>query len=295
MQTRVTHQTMAAASARNLQDSAARLAQLQQSAQDLKKITKVSDDPTAAADSLAVRAQQAGAAQYGRNIDNGTSWLASADSALDTTTQLLRRVKDLALQGANGSMSPAAREGIATELDGLRSDLLNAANTRLNGRSIFAGNSAAPAAFTSGTPPVFTGAPGSTVERRISPDATIRVDADGAAIFGTGATNVFDLVAGIAADLRAGTSPAGRLDAVDARLNTVIGARSEVGVRSADLLQAQTSNTNATAELENQRIGIEDLDLGRAILDLKAQEMAYQTSLGVTAKVLQPTLMDFLR
>ncbi|WP_113716428.1 flagellar hook-associated protein FlgL [Arthrobacter dokdonensis] len=303
MMTRVTMQTMAAAAQRNLQASSARLAQLQQSATDLKTFSNVSDDPAAAADSMAVRAQQAAAAQYGRNISDGSAWLATADNALASATTLLQNAKDLTLQGANGAINQQGRDAIATQLDSLRTDLLTKANTQYQGRNIFAGNSSAGAAYKNGPlpgdPPVYTG-DGSTVERRISPNTTIQVDANGPAIFGRDNTDgkgdsVFGLLKTIADTLRNGGDVSAHIDDMDKALNTVINGRSEVGARHAQLLRAQDANANAVVDLENQRSGIEDLDLSKAFLDVKSQELSYQAALSVTAKVLQPTLMDFLR
>lgn len=292
---RVTVTTNSAAAQRGMQANAARLAEAQLRANTLAKNNRLSDDPAAAADSLAVRAAQAQAAQHGRNIDNGNAWLTTINGALDTSVALLQRVQYLTIQGSNGGTSPEAKEAMAVELDAIRADLLSQANTEFLGRNVFAGNSDAGSAFVDGTPPTFTGAPGSTVQRRISGEATIRVDADGAAIFGTGAGSVFGLVAKISADLRSGADISGSIDSVNAALNNVIGQRSEVGARHAELLRAKDAVVNGMVDLEAQRADIEDLDLGKAILDLKTQELAYQASLGVTAKVLSTTLMDFLR
>ncbi|ALE93442.1 hypothetical protein AOC05_15805 [Arthrobacter alpinus] len=296
MMGRVTMQTMAAAAHRNLESSSAKLAQAQQSALDLKKFPNISDNPAAAADSLAVRAQQAASAQYARNIADGTNWLAAADSAMAGVTTLLQKAKDLVLQGSNGATTQAGREAIATELESIRAELLTQANTQYLGRSIFAGNTNQGVAYT-GDPLAYTGNPDSTVERRISSGAAVRVDADGAAIFGTtDGDPVFELLSKIADALRApGGDVAGQLGAMDTAVNRAIDGRAELGTRHAQLLRAQATNVNTAVDLENQRSSIEDLDLGRAILDVKTQELAYQAALSVTAKVLQPTLMDFLR
>ena len=40
---------------------------------------------------------------------------------------------------------------------------------------------------------------------------------------------------------------------------------------------------------------VEDIDYAQAIIEVKSQEMAFQAALSVTAKVIQPTLLDFLR
>jgi flagellar hook-associated protein 3 FlgL len=296
MMTRVTMQTMAAAAQRNLQASSAKLAQLQQSATDLKTFSNVSDNPAAAADAMAVRAQQAAAAQYGRNISDGSAWLTTADNALASATTLLQNAKDLTLQGANGAINQDGRNAIAAQLDSIGKDLLSKANTQYMGRSIFAGNSSAGAAYTDGNPPVYNG-DASTVERRISPNTTIQVDANGAAIFGPdkNGDSVFGLLKTIADTLRGGGDVSAHIDAMDKALSTVINGSAEVGARHAQLLRAQDANANAVVDLENQRSGIEDLDLSKAYLDVKTQEVSYQAALGVTAKVLQPTLMDFLR
>lgn len=299
---RVTTQTQMRAAQSSLQTNLARMAQLQERASSLKTIERPSDDPAKAADSLAVRAEQRAVAQYTRNADSGNGWLSEVDSALATTTDLLNQVRDLTVQGANtGVLSATAKEAIAVQLEGLGQDLLSRANRTYLGRSIFAGNSDAGVAFK--PDPItgiqtFTGTAGTGVLRRIGPDATVKVDADGAAIFGANATNsnsVFDLITGIANDLRSGTNIGSRLTEIDARMKTVLGARADVGVRQGQIERAGEALVQQKGSLEAQRSGIEDADLAQVVLDLKLQEVTYQSSLAVTAKVLQPTLMDFLR
>lgn len=138
------------------------------------------------------------------------------------------------------------------------------------------------------------------VERRISGDTTVRVDADGAAVFGTGAigdpnTSIFSLIDRITSDLRTGTNVGPQIGAIDERLNAIVGQHTAVGARHAQTQRAQEANMEQSVSLEAQRSGIEDIDIGQVILDLKLQEVTYQSALAVTARVLQPTLMDFLR
>jgi flagellar hook-associated protein 3 FlgL len=278
---------------RNLQASMTRLASLQSQASSQKAITKPSDDPSGTGDSLRVRAQQRATEQYSRNVDSGNGWLTMGDSALSATEGILNRVRDLTVQGANeATLTPATREAIASELEGLKSELLGQANTKYQGRSVFAGNSDAGTAFT--TDYSYNGAAGSAVQRRIGADSTVRVDADGAAIYGTGGDSAFALIDKVAADLRAGTSVNTHLDAIDDRINTVIAGHAELGTRHAQILKAEESLMTLSGTLEAQRAGVEDVDLSKVLLDLKLQEVSYQTALSVTARVLQPTLMDFL-
>ena len=295
MLNRVTNQTMTAAAQRNLQSNQSRLASLQEKASTLKNISRPSDDPAGTANVLALRVQLSAADQYSQNISDGNGWLATADAALGQATNLLHRVRDLTLQAANGTLNSAAKDAIAVELDALNKDLLARANTQHLGRNIFAGTSDSSGAFSNTTPPAYNGTPGATVERRVSSGQTIRVDADGAAIFGEGSASVFALVSGIAADIRAGGNVSASLTSIDDRLQSVINGRAEVGTRQAGLQSADDAVQQLRTNLDAQRSGIEDADMGRVILDLKLQETNYQAALAVTAKVLQPTLMDFLR
>ncbi|PPL15247.1 flagellar hook-associated protein 3 [Microterricola pindariensis] len=294
MITRVTQQTSMLAAQRNLQSNAAQLAKLQDQAMTRKAFSRASEDPSGAADALRIRAQQRANDQHSRNIDNGLGWVTTLDSTLTAVNDLMKRVRDLTVQGANdGSLSSTAKEAIAVELDGLKDQLLGLANTQYLGRSVFAGNSSAGAAFNPDFS--FTGTPGSTVDRRIGPDSTVRVDSDGLAVFGQGATSAFALIEGIAADLRGGTNIGTRLTAIDQSMNAIRTEHSAVGSRHAVIMRAEEAVMDKTVSFEAQRAGVEDIEISRIILDLKAQEITYQAALGVTARVLQPTLMDFLR
>ncbi|WP_130176781.1 flagellar hook-associated protein FlgL [Cryobacterium sp. SO1] len=293
---RVTSQTQMRSAQANLQASAQRLAQLQEQSSTLKTISRASDDPARAANAIAVRAEQRATAQYTRNADNGDGWLTTLDTALGASTTILNKVRDLTVQGSNaGTMTPAAREAIAVQIDGLKKDLLTQANATYLGRTVFAGNSDAGAAFS--PEGVHSGGSAAGVERRVGADSTVRVDADGAAIFGNGTTSVFALLDTITLALRS-TNPtvkvSDHLAAVEVALNTVIAASSDVGARQARIESASAGLVTQKGSLEAQRVQLEDADLATVILDLKLQEVAYQSALAVTARVIQPTLMDFL-
>ena len=290
---RVTNQGLAVAAQRNLQLSLSTLSRLQETASSLKRIGVPSDDPSGTADSIRVRSEQNAVSQYARNIDDGNSWLTTVDTALGKTGDIMKRVRDLTVQGANdGALSATQKEAIAVELESLRAELMTTANTKYMGRTVFAGNSDAGAAFNPDL--TFTGT-GSAVDRRISATTSIRVDVDGAAAFGTGDDSVFKLVDNIVADLRSGVNVNTRLAEIDDRVSTLAGQRGTVGARQAQVLKAQGANMSESVSLEAQRSAIEDVDLGKAILDLKAQEVSYQAALSVTARALQPSLMDFLK
>lgn len=290
---RVTSQTRVANAQHNLQTSAAALARLQDQSTSLKRISVPSDDPIGTADSLRVRAAQAANAQYGRNIDDADGWLATVDAALSSTTDILRRVRDLTVQGASdGSLSAPAKEAIATELTGLRTDLVGKANTSYLGRTVFAGTSDAGVAV---NPDYSVNGTAGTVQRRLDANSTVRVDSDAAAVFGVGTGSVFALVDMIVSDLRSGVNVGPHLAAIDDAMKAVTSEQSSVGARELQVERARSLNVQTTGSLEATRAGVEDVDLGQIALQLKQQEITYQSALAVTARTLQPTLMDFLK
>jgi len=293
MLTRVTNQMTALQSQQHLQAGSVRLAQAQERATSLDKLSRPSDDPTATADALRVKSLQSAHAQHTRNVADGDGWLSTTDSALIAADSLMAKVRELTLQGANGSLSPNAKEAVAVELEGLKADLLGVANTSINGRSVFAGTSDAGVAFRADYS--WTGTAGSSVTRRIGPETTVAVDSDGSAAFGTGASSVFALIDDIATSLRSGGDVASHLTTVDARVSGLRSVQSDMGARHAQLLRAEDTLMDTKVTLEAQRAGLEDLDLGQAVLDLQLQNNSYQAALQVTAKVLQVSLMDFLR
>ncbi|MBB2924222.1 flagellar hook-associated protein FlgL [Cellulomonas cellasea] len=291
---RVTHQTVQRSTLANLQQNLGTMAKLQAQMSSGKKINAPSDDPAATADLLRLRGEQRAETQYARNAEDATSWLATIDGALTSSAATLRRVRDLVVQGGDGALGPVSREALAAEIEGLRDGLLEQANTTFLGRNVFAGTSDAPASFGPGY--TFTGATtDAPVVRQLSGNTTVRVDSDGAAVFGTGAGSVFQLLDDIVTSLRGTGDVPSHLTALDARMDTVLMELSSVGARQNRVSSAQEALADAQLTTKTQLGAIEDIDLAGVILELQMQEVAYQGALGAAGKVLQPTLMEFLR
>ncbi|WP_417564398.1 flagellar hook-associated protein FlgL [Microbacterium sp.] len=294
MISRVTAGSMAHTAMRQLQSNLAQLARLQEQATSQRAFSSPSDDPAAAATTLQVHAQQRRNDQYARNIDDGLAWVTTVDNAISSSTVLLQRARDLIVRGANdGALDATAKEAIAVELDGIRGELLARANTTLLGRSVFAGTSDAGVAFDSSY--THTGAAGAQVLRRVSDGTTVRVDADGAEVFGTGDDSVFALLDAVVADLRSGVNVSGHLSAIDRRMSAMLGAQGAVGARQNQIERAKEAAVDDAVSLESRRAAVEDVDSVEVLVRLQAQELVYRSALAVTGRVLQPSLLEFLR
>jgi len=129
------------------------------------------------------------------------------------------------------------------------------------------------------------------------PGVVVKVDVDGPSVFGDGATSVFAELDALATALRAGNQAgiSAGINTLNARVDTVTSARTAAGTRFQRLEQADQIASDAGISLQNQLSTIENADLAETTVELKLQEVAYQAALGATSRVMQPSLLDFLR
>lgn len=294
---RVTQRMMTADSLDALQQSLARSAKVQEQLSTGRILNRPSDNPTDATAAMRLREAIADNEQYVRNAEDGMGWLGQVDSTLQQMANQTRKARELGLTGANdGAMGPASRDALAVEIEQIREGLLAAANTKYLDRPIFGGITAGEKAYNDDGS--FAGEAGEVI-RKVAPGVTVRVDTLGTDIFGAAGTtdNIFAELATLAADVRAGNTAAVRsgIDALAGRMEAITAALSDVGSRMNRVESAHVAATGATQDLKTNVSSIENTDLAKAAVDLQLQEVAYQASLAATARVLQPSLLDFLR
>ncbi len=292
---RVTQNMITDRSMVNLHGSMARLSRTQEQLSTGRVINRPSDDPVGTTSAMRLRSSLAQVAQHQNNAEDGAGWLAMADTTLTGSTELVRRAKELAIQGGNGSNGPQAMAALGKEVAQLRDALLAAANTTYLGRPIFGGvTSGATAYDASGT---YVGTSGAGVMRTVATGSRIRVDQDAQAAFGPATGDVFADLAKLSNDLTAGNVTGIRdgLTALDAGLERLTSALADVGTRANRLDRAIEAAKNTTITLTQNLTEIENVDLAAATVQLKMQEVGYQAALGATSRVIQPSLLDFLR
>ena len=296
---RVTHFTVRNSTLENLQNNLSKMSTLQAQMSSGSKINSASDDPAATADVLRLQGEQRVLAQYGRNADDGEAWLTTVDTALQTSLASVRKARQLTINGGDGALGTTSRIALAQEIEGIRDGLLAQANTTYLGRPVFAGTSAGPA-FTEGTYAYngvtrTPGLPDASVDRTVASGTTIRVDSYGADVYGSGTESIFAVLDEIIGTLRDGGDPTDQLDAIDGHVNKMLAEVSSVGARQNQIDSAQSVISTDQLTSTTRLSAIMDVDLAQIILDLGSQEVAYKGALSAAAKVLQPTLLDFLR
>ena len=104
------------------------------------KINSAADDASGLAVSEKMRSQIRGLNQASRNVMNGVSMLHTAEGYMQSTTDILQRIRELAVQSANGIYSDEDRAMLQTEVDQLVSEVDRISQTaEFNGMTLLSG------------------------------------------------------------------------------------------------------------------------------------------------------------
>jgi flagellar hook-associated protein 3 FlgL len=281
----------------NLQKSLDRLGTTQAKLSSGKEVSKPSDSPVATASAMRYRADMKATEQHLRNASDAQGWLGTADNALTGSLESIRRVKELALSGMNATTTPEAASALAAEVDSLRKQMISVANTKYLDRSVFSGTADVQAAWDdNGDPAGDVSSYGQPVERTIAPGVKIKVNVDGPNLFGDSSSGLLKQLADISDHLKNDPSAlSGDLTALDTSFNKINDALSDVGARYNRVESMQARAEDAMTTMRSGLSEVEDIDLPKTVMDLQMQQVSYQAALSVTAKVIQPSLADFLR
>lgn len=299
MSIRITQRLMTERSLNAMQLGMERLSRSQEQLSTGRLINRPSDSPTGTNNAMRLREQLAADAQHARNASDGLAWLGRTDNTLTTMSDQVNRARELILRGAStGNTGPQAREALATEIDQLRESLLSLANTEHLGRPLFGGTTGNGVAYEKAADGTITyaGAAGTTIKRTVGAGVEVTINTVGPGAFGDDTTGLFAVLQRAADNLR--TDPAGLstdLQDLDTVKDKMLTALADVGTRYGRVESALQTVKDATLDMQASLSEVENVDIAKAIVDLQMQEVAYQAALGATARVIQPSLIDFLR
>ncbi|MEU4222494.1 flagellar hook-associated protein FlgL [Actinoplanes sp. NPDC026623] len=291
---RVTNGSITARVLANLQRNVARSGKIQEQLSSGKQIARPSDSPTGTLTALQLRGEMRVTQQYSRNADDGMSWLSVLDDTLSGSLSQINRARDLAIQSQSGAATPLSREAMAVEVDNIRESLIGAANTTYLGRPVFGGTTTGGVAYDSAG--VYQGDDGAVL-RTVGSNAQVRVAEDGRDVFGPDGSNIFAVLADISDGLRNNdvTKLHAGMDNLSAAGDLIKSTLSDVGARYNRVSQMHDTAEDRLVTLKSQLSDVEDIDLPQTIMEMQLQQTAYQAALAATAKVIQPSLIDYLR
>ncbi len=298
-----------------------------------KMVNKPSDNPIATAKILRYNTDLSEVEQYKKNVRDATSNLEITETSIAEVGDLVQRARELAVQAANGTNSPEDLQKIGHELEQLTEHLVTAGNFNFAGRYIFSGyNTDQPLLNADGSLNPTLNVENKTANQvdnlkiLVGTREEIAYSAHGIQVFGEAQdfdivkfdatsgqplkdaggnlikeTKKFPALIGqmrqFANALRAGEkdSPNKFLELVDNSIDNLLVVRADVGARinRLELVNQRLSDNNMSfTELLSKA---QDTDMAAEIMTFKNSENIYRAALSTGAKVIQPTLLDFLR
>ncbi|WP_053360844.1 flagellar hook-associated protein FlgL [Bacillus sp. FJAT-27251] len=292
---RITQQMLHQSSVRHMNQNLSRFEKIGQQVSTGKLLASPSDDPVRTGKSMNLKSAIAANQQYTRNIDTASMWLEETDHVMNQTVNILHRVRELAVQGGNDALSGQDRATIAAEVEQLAGQIREFLNTKVNGKYVFNGQKTNqppyPEADSYKTNSFDTGAVAFSVADGVIIKANVTADV----LFGRAEdeSNLFQSLEEIAEALREGGAiPLGKLDK---GMDRILTAWAETGAVKGRMEAVENRLKDSDYQLRLMLSKVEDVDLAEAITKLKSEEAVYQASLAVTSKMIQSTLVDYLR
>jgi flagellar hook-associated protein 3 FlgL len=289
--TRVTTRSATLSTMAGLEASLSRAQKLQNQLSSGRQVQRPSDDPAATVSSMKLRSQRRADEQYLRNIDDARGRLSLADDSMTSLSSQIRRASELLTQARDAAISDDSRAAIGAELKEIRKGVIDTYNARWIDRPVFGGTVQGQNAIDPTTGSYIGN--DAAINARISRDVTMRIDV-------TGTDAAADVLPGLleqAADdvVNDIDAVAGDQTNLDDVLSKVLKALGDVGARAAQLETTEQSVDSERLDFTSRISENEDVDLPYAIMNLQSAQVAYQASLGAASKIMQNSLLDFLR
>ena len=264
-----------------------------------KRINKPSDDPIGTGKILDYRQTLASIEQYQTNIQGAKTRLEVTESNLDLVDDLLQLAEGIA--ETETDESTASRQQAAEEVKAIYDQVLDLANLELDGNYLFSGYKTLTAPFSRDDSFTVTYW-GDDGDARfiVAQNTEIAIEADGQPLFHNtagGGISVFDamrdLIVGLENDDTAAISAQG--DMIDKARNQINNIRAS----NAPIVYQLETTENYWQNYQNKIKDLlgreEEADITQAVVELQSIELAYESTLATTARILQPGLLDFLK
>jgi flagellar hook-associated protein 3 FlgL len=306
----------------NVNQNLARLEKINQQYSTQKKFSLPSDDPIGVSKSLKFNTDLSKIAQYKRNAEDADAWMTETESALTEIETIFQRANELAVQMANGTYKDDLKN-TKEEIDQMKEHLIQIANTTYAGRYLFSGfktdqvlldengNYAIPLTMNDDAE---SNKRAEIFEYNVGVSESVKVNTLGGRVFGTvkdDGTEDFssDVTFGKGSylvevlqkfsDALGGTEPVedeiqNTIGRIKTSLNQILSVKSEIGakVNRLELTRKKLdSQVQSTKELISDN---EDVDLYEIVISLYREQNVYTASLSAGAKIIQPSLLDFL-
>ena len=291
-----------------LGDVQGELAKTQEQLSTGKQIVKPSDSPDKASLVTRLESELARQASYQNTMKSVNTRLQTEETALINTSDVMTRMKELAIQASSDSLSPADRQSISLEISSLKDQVLSLANTQdTNGNYLFAGSRVGSPAFAkNATGKVVYQGDESRMKVAVGDNRRMNLNMPGSDAF----------VKVIRDDGKGNKFGVGFFQAIDDLANAVKSSdhtNMQRGIAEIDTLQQGVSNAVAqigtdmnvvdmqnsvldevTLRLKTTKSDAEDLDYTSAITKMNKDQLALEAAQSSFAKISQLSLFKYM-
>lgn len=270
-----------------------------------KRVTKPSDDPIAASQAVVLSQAQAQNSQYALARTFATQKVSLEENVLGQVTTAIQSAQEKIVYAGNGTLSDDDRASLATDLEGIRNQILNLANsTDGNGRYIFAGYKTDSAPFSDVAGKITYGGGDTAVVQSVDASRSMTVGHLGSEIFesltsnavpepgaGTSEKSLFNMLDSAIATLRTPTEGLDETQKADLgaaidktnrglknSLNNVLTVRAELGTQLNELDKLDELGSDRALGQAQQMSDLVDVDWNSAISSYVMQQAALQAS-----------------
>jgi flagellar hook-associated protein 3 FlgL len=257
-----------------------------------------SDNPAAAALLVQNANASSQADQFERSIGSIQGEIQNADSALDAVTTALQQAISLGVEGANGTMNSADRQALATQVEGIQSQLLSLANLSYQGNYVFAGtaNQTTPYVLNASSTSGVT-YQGNTGVNRVSLGSqfSLQTNLPGSQLFSQPGSDVFQSIQDLINGLRSGTGIEAAVTEVGAANNYISSQSVFYGNALNELTAQQTYLSTETTQLSQQQNTVGGADLTAVISNLTTAQTSLQATLEAIGQTASTNLFQYLK
>lgn len=264
-----------------------------------QKISKPSDDPVGIGYQMRYTTELSRNEQYKTNAQTGSGWLSQTDSVLQQAQSILQRLNTLVNQAANGTVTNEVRAQIGLEVSQLKEQMIAVGNSTYDGRHIFNGQKTDERPYSSDAANDTTDS--GVYYLNISSSVSVAVSITGEDVFGKAGdppeSNIFAMFDDIIGKLNSGdqTGLSGSLGIIDGSIDRISSNLAEVGARMNRFELIESRIADEKVSITALRSNVADVDMADALIQLQLEQNVLQASLSVGAKVMQMSLLDYIR
>ena len=300
---RITNANMANSYMNNLQNNTQRMDRITKQLTSNTVINKVSDDPFKAIKVMDLKNEINSVEKLNTSADELLGWAGQTDSALDSIGSLTSEIKNL-VTSISGTHSEGEISSIKKEVQEKVKQIAELFNSSYAGQNIFSGTKTDEKAVN-----IVTNHDGSFIIEKnnnvnngvlkgeVSPGITIGYNSTVDEVTNNG--ELFNTLNDVMSTLNTMPIDFDKINELkgklDDGLNTVLDARSSIGAKINSIESMKENNTSNIEKMTETLSMINDVDIAQKAVELKSAELAYTASLQVGAKLMQNTILDYIR